>query len=84
MKAKLYINGTLAETVTLSVAVPEIVASFNVGNDTRPASGQYFKGIIYGVAIFDDVRTAEEIATDALIITSQADGLLYSEYYTTK
>ena len=81
LNAKLYVNGALAEEITLSVAVPEVVASFNIGNDTRPTSGQYFKGTIYGVTIFDDVRTADEIADDAILVTTQSDGVLYSKYY---
>ena len=81
LNAKLYVNGALAEETTLSVAVPEVVASFNIGNDTRPAGGQYFKGTIYGVTIFDDVRTADEIADDAILVTTQSDGVLYSKYY---
>ncbi|MBQ9161801.1 MAG: hypothetical protein IJX74_00855 [Clostridia bacterium] len=81
LTVKLYVNGVLAETVELTVAVPEITSDFNVGNDKRATSGQYFKGTIYGVTMFDDVRTADEIALDAILVVSNAEGILYSKYY---
>ncbi len=84
LQAKLYINGALVETAELEKLPPEITEGFNIGNDDRPTSGQYFKGTIYAVHFFDDVRTDEEIALDAIMVESDADGLLASYYYTEK
>lgn len=83
LTACLYVNGTLVEKVTLKAAVPSVTEDFYIGNDARN-SEQYFKGIIYGVAIFDDIRTADEIAIDALLVSENAEGLIYSNYFTKK
>ena len=82
LTVRLYVNGQLEEEAVLDVAVPQVTDTFHIGNDKRPASGQYFKGTIYGVTIFNDIRTAEEIALDAVLVASNADGVLYSRYYT--
>ena len=81
LTVSLYLNGKLVEQATLTVLPPEITEGFFVGNDRRPASGQYFKGTVYSVTLFDDVRSAEEIAEDALLVRKDAQGILYSYYY---
>ena len=83
LTACLYVNGTLVEKVTLKAAVPSVTEDFYIGNDARK-SEQYFKGIIYGVALFDDIRTADEIAIDALLVSENAEGLIYTNYFTKK
>ena len=83
MAARLYVNGEFAEEAALTVAAPDTF-DFNVGNDKRPLGGQYFKGSIYSVALFEDVRTAEEIKLDSIFVTNTSSGLLYSAYYTEK
>ena len=83
MSARLYVNGEFAEEAALTVAAPDTF-DFNVGNDKRPSGGQYFKGSIYSVALFEDVRTAEEIKLDSIFVADTTSGLLYSAYYTEK
>ncbi len=80
--AKLYVDGVLKETATMSRAMPEITEGFCVGGDNRPANEQYFQGGIYAVNIFSDVRTAEEIALDRILVTPDTEDLLYSFYVT--
>ncbi len=78
----LYINGVYSETITMAAAVPtDCTNSFCVGGDYRYQNAQYFKGTIYSVNVFDDVRTAEEIANDAVMVTGDSEGLLYSRYF---
>ena len=84
LSVTLYVNGTKSETVSLTVAVPTITDGFSVGSDKRTSDGQYFKGAIYGISLFEDARMAEDIAMDAVIVSENADGLLYSEYYVEK
>lgn len=81
--ANLYINGELAETKLLTGLISnDNKDNFVVGGDNREGNTQYFRGTIYSVNLFSDVRTAEEIKRDALLVTSDADNVLYSEYYT--
>lgn len=76
-----YLNGVLADTATLSKAMPANATDFVIGGDHRADNAQYFRGTVYGVSLFADVRTAEEIASDARIVTEDAEGLLYSAYF---
>ena len=69
------------ESATLSRTLPATTENFCVGGDNRSGNAQYFKGTIYSVNIFNDVRTAEEIALDAKLVTSDTEGLVYSRYY---
>lgn len=83
--ANLYINGKLAETKLLNGLISnDNKDNFVVGGDNREGNTQYFRGTIYSVNLFSDVRTAEEINRDALLVTSDLDNLLYSEYYTSE
>ncbi|MBQ9964889.1 MAG: LamG domain-containing protein, partial [Clostridia bacterium] len=78
----LYVNGIYSETLTMGAAVPtDCTDNFCIGGDRRSANAQYFKGTIYSANVFDDVRTAEEIALDAVMVTGDTDGLLYSKYF---
>ena len=80
LSASLYVDGILADTVTLAAEVPFDGTRFCVANDNR-LTAQVFKGEIYSASIFADVRTPEEIANDVIMITSNADGLLFSKYF---
>ena len=80
--AALYLDGVLAETATLKAELPAVTQNFCVGGDNRTGNTQAFRGVIYGVNLFDVVRTPDEIAVDAIFVTSDADRLVYSEYYT--
>lgn len=82
LSAKLYVGGVLAETIALEKELPGVTNGYCIGGDNRVGNAQYFKGTIYAVNLFDDVRTSEEIAHDAVLVTSDADGLLYSKYFT--
>lgn len=81
LEAMLYLDGVLVETATLSRALPEDVTNFVIGGDYRADNTQYFRGKVYGVNLFEDVRTAEEILLDKAIVTADAEGLLYSAYF---
>ncbi|MBQ4101515.1 MAG: metallophosphoesterase [Oscillospiraceae bacterium] len=65
MKLYCYINGELKQTLpsgTLSEEpCPDV---FAVGGDLRSGNAQNFKGRIKSVAIYSDVRTADEIKAD--------------------
>ena len=66
-KVHCYINGELASTIDLPLnAVRNMlcVEPFVVGGDLRDGNAQYFKGSIRSVAIYDSVRTAQEIKND--------------------
>ena len=77
----LYINGVYSETITMQLALPSVTDNFCIGGDYRYENAQYFKGTIYSVNVFGDVRTAEEIAMDTLLVSSDEDDLLYSKYF---
>ena len=80
LEARLYLNGELKDVQTMQAAPPEVTNSFMLGSDMRAGSDYYFKGELYAVNIFSDVRTAEEIRYDALKVSADADNLLYSFY----
>ncbi len=78
--ATLYVNGKAVETKEISVSLPNAINDLKIGGDNRAGNTQYFKGTIYSVALFDDVRTANEIKEDMIYVSSDSDALLYSEY----
>ena len=82
-EAKLYIDGSFKESVTLDRELPEVTEGYVVGGDRRYGNDQYFKGRMYSAALFSDVRTAQEIAVDRLLVTSDADSLIYSKSFGT-
>ncbi|MBQ9964076.1 MAG: hypothetical protein IJP14_03040, partial [Clostridia bacterium] len=55
----LYVNGTVTETVTLPTAPPYVTDNFCIGSDNRAGNPHYFKGTIYGVGLYNVVKTAE-------------------------
>lgn len=63
----LYLNGTLAQTLTIEADLAADITryQFVLGGDNRSNNGIYFKGQIRSVAVYSDVRTAEEIAVSA-------------------
>ena len=80
---KLYVNGKLCETGALSIAAPSFSKALRIGGDNRDGNGQYFKGTIYSVNLFDSVRTDEQIAADAIQVDSNTEGLIYSSRFAT-
>ena len=81
LTATLYINGVLKETITLKAELANATSNYKIGADNRVSSPPYFKGTIYSVTMFDDIRTPEEIALDAIMVPSDADGVLFSKYF---
>ena len=79
LKAYLYVDGALAETATLTAEVAVAGDNFCIGTDNRVSNKQLFAGHIYSVHIFEDVRTAQEIANDAFGVVTGEDGLLYAK-----
>ena len=79
--AKLYVDGILKETKTLKTTLPDITDNLCIGGDGRSKNAQYFKGTIYTVAMFSDVRTASEIAVDAIRIPSNASDVIYQQLF---
>ena len=79
--AKLYVDGELAETRSLPTSLPVAVSDFKIGGDNRAGNERYFRGEIKSVALFSDARTAEEIKQDAIFVTEDSDGLLYSSRF---
>lgn len=82
LNASIYLNGELKQTITLSAHVPFDGSLFYAATDKRFASGQPFKGELYSVGLFADVRTAEEIKHDMILVTSDAQDLLFYEHFT--
>lgn len=80
-KATLYVNGVSAETKTLSATYSGITKNFVIGGDNRKGNGRYFKGVIYSVNLFSDVRTGNEIKSDCLAVAENASGLIYTTYF---
>lgn len=81
-KAHAYINGKFVQTsdtaaqpyaYTLRDKTPK---PFCVGGDYRSNNDQYFTGEIREIAMFSDVRTADEIKADYAGIRANADNLL--------
>ena len=82
--ATLYVDGVLKETAELTVGIPKLTSGYNIGNDQRTDNAHYFKGTIYSVNMFSDIRTAEEIAIDAIAVTNDTEGLVYSKSFITQ
>ena len=61
-----YVNGELAETqefaTPANVALAKPIA---LGGDVRKDNGQFFKGTLKSLTLYEDVRSAEEIAADS-------------------
>lgn len=73
----LYVDGVLAQTVKKELPKKDIYGlTYRLGGDLRNGNGQYFKGKIYGVAIFDDVRTAAQIKADMTGINTNDSSLV--------
>lgn len=65
-KVDCYVDGQLKQSIEWTL--PETITykySAGIGADARKGNGQYFKGKMRSVALYDDVRTAAEIAADS-------------------
>lgn len=65
-KVECYVGGTLRATKTDVPAIdPAVIKSaFALAGDNRAGNAQYFKGALRSVALFTNVRTAEQIKAD--------------------
>ena len=78
----LYVDGVLKATrYPASITLPkasEYTHPFRIGGDYRTGNTNYFKGVIYSVAMYNDVRTAGEVKSDSLRAKnwSGSDGLV--------
>lgn len=81
--ATLYVNGVKAESKTLkNPPAADITEGYVIGGDNRIGNEQYFKGTIYSVKMFDDIRTQNEICTDIMTETPDT-GLMHSSFFVT-
>ena len=78
----LYVDGVLKATrYPASITLPkasEYTHPFRIGGDYRTGNTNYFKGVIYSVAMYNDVRTAGEVKSDSVRTKnwSGSDGLV--------
>ena len=72
-QARCYIDGVLAQTVNCTNTADFSAGTVTIGGDLRSGNDQHFKGSIISAAMFSDVRTAEEIKTDATAISDTSD-----------
>ncbi len=61
-----YINGELADSHLNWSGPSELTfnGSFGLGRDMRGGEGQYFRGQLSSLVLYEDIRTADEIKTD--------------------
>ena len=73
-----YLDGELVQSVnkTFSPSVP--TNPYVVGGDLRGDNAQFFKGTIYSVSLFSDVRSSDEIKSDANKVDTADSSLLLS------
>ena len=62
---RLYVDGSLVETKPMPCDIPAVNDTMMVGGDYRSGNAQYFKGTLYGVAVYRGQLSDEEIALDA-------------------
>jgi len=77
-KMHCYVDGVLKQTLTPTYIADTCVSdtAMYLGGDPRSGNEQYFKGTLYSVAAFKDVRTANEIASDANSINTTDSNLI--------
>lgn len=72
-----YVGGELKQTISRGgTYLTAPTDSMVIGGDLRDANAQYFKGKIQNVAMYGDVRTDAEIASDAKATAFDKDNLL--------
>ncbi len=78
-KAHCYVNGELKQTLPCA-GYSGIVSSdpFMVGGDLRSGNSRYFLGKIKSVAVYSDLRTADEIKADVTKVDTSDAALLVS------
>lgn len=72
-----YVDGVLKQTITKSAPTPfELTTRVGLGGDLRSGSTPYFKGALQKVALYKDVRSAQEIVADATATLFDNDNIL--------
>ncbi len=76
-EAKFYMNGELADTKTVATATLSASDRHGViGNDMTYTKSSAFQGAMKKLAVFSDVRSADEITADMAGVSFSADGLI--------
>lgn len=71
-----YVNGQLKESISAIRPNYEMENPLCLGGDLRVGNPQYFKGAIKQVALFNDVRTAQEISSDMLALPESDENMM--------
>lgn len=72
-----YVDGVLKQTLSAGVASNTVsTTAMHLGGDPRSGNAQYFKGTIYSVAAFKNIRSASQVATDKNSISTTDSNLL--------
>ena len=78
-EGKCYLDGELMQTVTkgeMSISDAVYKKEMYLGRDTRVTDGHPFKGAVKSLAVYSDVRTADEIKADMSALDKDSDNLL--------
>ena len=84
---KCYVDGELKQTINKGVInIPDDTYAnpMRLGSDTRGSGGYPFKGAIKSLAVYSDVRTADEISADMNALDKEADNLLAMYQFNTE
>lgn len=81
-KAYCYIDGQLKGTIEASYPASITLPKIGVGGDLRSGNGQYFKGEIYDIRLYSDMRTSDEIKADYSENTLDTEGLIAAYDFT--
>ena len=75
-KVMCYVNGELKQTVANNI--PDVITTdvHILGGDQRSGNEQFFRGRLKNVALYSDVRTADEIKAD--VTAAGKDGMICS------
>lgn len=73
-----YVNGELKQTIANDLKITDEVLGqpYVLGGDRRGGNAQYFKGVIETVAVYSDLRSAEEIKAAMKKVNVDDDGLI--------
>lgn len=81
---KCYINGVLKQTIT---SLPKVVQKpfvptyrYVIGGDWYGGNPNYFRGELYSLGVWSDVRSASEVAEDYFVGVNTADKALMAYY----
>ena len=84
---KCYVDGELKQTINkgiLNIPDEAYANPMFLGSDSRGSGGYPFKGAIKSLAVYSDVRTADEIKADMNALDKEAEGLLAMYQFNTE